>query len=451
MRHTSNTSAGAAQAVQPLPLFRPEVLVAQQAQWMGGIRIARPLSFSLVTSVALVLAAALIAFACWGEVTRKATVHGVLLPVGGLLNITAPQAGVIAESLVREGDTVQAGQPLLRLRSERITAAGDAALLTAQALAARRTSLEAERRLATQHLQQRLDALAQRQQSLQAEQRQAQAELDTHRLRLQLAHKSLERQQQLAGSGFVATAQVQQKQEELLDLQLRERSAERNLQALARELQAVQADRQAQQHQTRTALAQLDRGLAALGQEAAEADSRNGLTVTAPQAGMVSAVTLGAGQAVQAGQTLMSLVPSQAGPGRASGEHDESPSILQAQLYAPSRTAGFVRPGQVVWIRFSAFPHQKFGMARGVVLSVSQSPIAPRDLPVGLAQSSGIQSLAGEAMFRIDARLDSQGVSTYGSVTALKAGALLDADVQLDERTVLEWIFEPAIAVSGRK
>lgn len=144
-------SAGSAS----LPLFRPEVLQARQAQWLGSIRIGRPLSFSVVTGAALAMAAALVAFACWGEVTRKVTVHGVLLPVGGLINVAAPQAGVVAEVLVREGDEVRAGQPLLRLKSERITASGDAALLTAQALAARRASLEAERRLTEQNLRQR--------------------------------------------------------------------------------------------------------------------------------------------------------------------------------------------------------------------------------------------------------------------------------------------------------
>jgi len=64
-------------------LFRQEVINARQAQWLGGVRIARPLSFSLVTGAALAMAAALIAYACWGEVTRKVTVHGVLLTVAG--------------------------------------------------------------------------------------------------------------------------------------------------------------------------------------------------------------------------------------------------------------------------------------------------------------------------------------------------------------------------------
>lgn len=151
---------------------------------MLSIRIARPLSSSLVTGAALAMTAALVAHACWGEVTRKVTVHVVLLPAGGLINVAVPRAGVIAEALVREGDAVQAGQPLLRIRADRITSQGEAAQLTAQALAARRASLQTERRLTELNPQQRLEALASREQDLRAEERQALAELDTRQARV---------------------------------------------------------------------------------------------------------------------------------------------------------------------------------------------------------------------------------------------------------------------------
>lgn len=432
--------AGAAE--YPQSLFRAEVLAARQAQWLGGIRISRPISFSVVTVAAITMAAALIAFACWGEVTRKVTVHGLLLPQGGIMNLAAQQGGVIAEVLVREGDDVQPGQALLRLRSARVTAAGDAALLTAQALTARHASLETERRLTEQNLRHRLDSLEQRERSLQAEERQALGELDTHRLRLQLGQKSLERQQQLAHDGFVAAAQVQQKEEELLDLQLRDRNSARNLQALQRDLQTVRAERQTLETQNQTALAQLDRSVAALRQEATEADSRNGLILTAPQSGRVSAITLGAGQSVQAGQTLISLLPA-----KESGVDAE----LQGQLYAPSRAAGFIQPGQSVWLRYTAFPYQKFGMAKGEVVAVSRSPIAPQDLPSGQAEALLSAVQASEPLYRITVRLPAQAISTYGKLTPLAAGMSLDADVKLERRRIWEWMLAPIWAAGMRQ
>lgn len=435
-----------APAVPPVPaatpapgaLFRSEVLEARQAQWLGTIRIGRPLSFRVVTVAAVAMAGALIVFACWGEIARKASVHGVLLPVGGLIHVSAQQAGVISELLVKEGDDVQVGQPLARLRNERITAAGDAAALTAQALQARRASLETERRLTEQNLRQRQDGIAQRLLSLQAEQRHAQAELDTVRLRVQLAQRSLERQQELAKGGFVAAAQVQAKQEELLDLQLRERNAERSLQSLARDLQTVKADKLAVDNQTQTALTQLDRNLASLDQESTENDSRNGLTLTAPQTGRVSALPINVGQALQAGQTVASIVPVAA---------DGRPAELEAQLFAPSRTAGFAQPGQEVYLKLAAYPYQKFGVARGSISTVSRSPISPQDLPAGQGQALVSAAQANEPLYRISVRLRSQTVNTYGNARPLAAGMSVEADVRQDVRKIWELLLEPALAV----
>lgn len=430
-----------------LPLFRREVLETRQTQWLGSIRIGRPLSFSVVTGASLAMATALIAFACWGEVTRKATVHGVLLPAGGLLNVAASQAGTITEVLVHEGEEVQAGQPLLRIKAERVTAQGDAALLLIQALAARRASLETERRLTEQNQRQRQDALQQRLQNLQAEERQALSELDTHRLRLQLAQKSVERQEQLARDGFVAAAQVQQRQEELLDLQLRQRNAERNLQALQRDLQTARADRLALDTQAQTGLVQLDRSLAALTQEVTEADSRNGLTLIAPQPGRISALPLVAGQSVQAGQTVSTLVPQARLEGK---DVRDNPSELQAQLFAPSRTAGFVQVGQSVRLRYAAFPYQKFGMAQGHVVAVSSSPIAPEDLPTGQSQALLAAAQTSEPLYRITVRLPAQFINTYGRPTPLNVGMSLDADINQDTRKIWEWLLDPALASMGR-
>ncbi len=421
-------------------LFRQEVMHAAQAQWLGSLRIGRPPSFAWVTGISLLMAVALVAFSIWGEVTRKAKLPGLLMPTGGLLSVSAPQAGVVSELLVKEGDWLAAGQPVLRLRTERSTAMGDAALLNAQALAQRRQSLETERLLTQQQQRQRQEALHDRLRSLSAEERQAQAELETNRLRANLAAKSLARYEELAKDSFVSSVQLQQKQEELLDVQLRERNAERSLAALQRDIQATQAELRNSETSSRTALAQVDRGLASLSQEFTENDARAGLTLMAAQAGRVSAITIHLGQPVQGGQTLVTLTPESA--------QQDAPE-LEAQLYAPSRTAGFVKPGQVVWLRYAAYPYQKFGMAQGTVAAVSQTPIAPQDLPVGQAQALLAAAQSQEPLYRITVNLAQLHINTDGQPQALKAGMSLEADVMQERRAVWEWVLEPVLVVSS--
>ncbi|WP_374433807.1 biotin/lipoyl-binding protein [Inhella sp.] len=90
-------------------LLRPEVTHLQQAQWLGSIRMACPPSFPFLTALPIDL----------GTYTRKVTLPGVLVPEGGVMDISSPQGGTVTEVLVMEGDEVQAGHALIRLRAER--------------------------------------------------------------------------------------------------------------------------------------------------------------------------------------------------------------------------------------------------------------------------------------------------------------------------------------------
>jgi membrane fusion protein len=427
------------------PLFRPEVMQAQAVQWLGSIRIGRPPSFGIVTGVALACAVALVSFAAWGQVTRKVSVPGILVPEGGLMHLSSPQPATVAEVLVKEGDAVQAGQPLIRLRAERMMAGGELSQMQLAAVAQRRSSLEAELRLADQQAQQRSSALQDRLRSLQSDVLNLQGELDATLQRVQLAQKNTQRFTELAASGFVSGVQAQEKQEALLDLGLRERNARRALEAAQREQASVQSELSGLRNQLETARSQLQRQLASLAQEGSELDARSGWTITAPQTGTVSALSALVGQSAQAGGTLVSLVPT-SGSG---GKHDSATSPLVAHLYAPSRSTGFVAEGQAVWLRYAAFPYQKFGMQPGRVVAVSRTPISPQDLPAGQAQTL-IQSVgSNEPLYRVTVALERQSLAAYGKEQGLKAGMALDAQVRQDGRAIWEWILEPVLALKG--
>jgi membrane fusion protein len=66
-------------------------------------------------------------------------------------------------------------------------------------------------------------------------------------------------------------------------------------------------------------------------------------------------------------------------------------------------------------------------------------------LPASLSQS-----LASEPLYRITVSLDRQTVAAYGQEQALAAGMQLDADVLLERRRLIEWIFEPVLSIAGR-
>jgi membrane fusion protein len=420
------------------PLFRQEVLDARSAQYLGNIRIGRNPRHATVAVVAVVLAGALIAFAIWGQVTRKARVPGLLVSALGTLQLTAAVSGIVNVQRAKEGDFVHAGQVLFVLGTDRAGAKGDTAELVANSLLQRRQTLEAERGLRELQARQRQVALNDRLRALEFEATQARTEAQFAERRVQLAAKSVERYQELAVKGFVSEVQAQTRQEELIDLQNRAQSAQRTIATFEREQGTIRAELIASATQLRTELTQVDRSLAALSQDSTENDARRVLIVAAPQSGTLTALHTPLGSAVQVGQSLATLVPQ---------AKSSDAAALQAELYAPSRTAGFVQPGQEVWLRYSAFPYQKFGMARATVSSVSRTPVNPQELPPGQAQALMLAAQANEPLYRIKVALESQRVQAFGQEQTLKPGMTLDADVVQERRAVWEWMLEPVLAL----
>jgi len=213
--------------------------------------------------------------------------------------------------------------------------------------------------------------------------------------------------------------------------------SEAQFKALARQRIDAQQQIDAQQELLRqlplSAAVQLresERRRADIDQALAQNESTRSTVLRAPQDAIVSSVLVKPGQALAPGQVALALVPSG--------------SDLEAVLLVPSRAIGFIEPGNAVVLRYAAYPYQKFGLHAGRVKSVSHNALNP-------AQVSSLSGLApGEAMYRVTVALDDQSMDAYGRQEALKPGMALEADILLDRRRLIEWVFEPLLGI-GRQ
>lgn len=131
-------------------------------------------------------------------------------------------------------------------------------------------------------------------------------------------------------------------------------------------------------------------------------------------------------------------------PGAVVGVVIPSNTKLEAELYLPSRAAGSVRPGQAVTLHYQAFPYQKFGAGDGIVRTVSLVAAAPSDI-------SNPAMRFQEPMYRARVELGRDFIMTYGKKTPLLPGMLINADVVIDRRSLLEWVLDPLYAVGRRQ
>ena len=420
-------------------LFRPEALASRQGQWLGSIQLLRPLSLSVLTAFVLVAATATAGYLVAGDYTRKARVTGYLVPDGGVIRIVPPQVASVAERRVREGQQVRAGDVLFVLSVDRATFGGDTQASVQQSLAARRRSLQDAAGQRAQLLQEQRGALARRLDDMRREALQLQAEAGLQGKRLALARAAEARLESLRAENFVSSAQVQAKAEDVLGVQAQLQALERQQAAQRREIDTLEAQWRELPLRERAQQGEIERELSLLAQQVAESEAKSRIVVRAPQDGVVTALIAEPGQSVEPSAALASLVPTHA--------------RLQAQLYAPSSAVGFLRPEQTVLLRYQAYPYQKFGHHAGHVLQVSRTPLQQSELaglPLPGVVSGAALGSNGEPLYRITVALDEQSVRAYGQAQPLAAGMQLDADVLLEKRRLIEWIFEPLLSVAGR-
>jgi membrane fusion protein len=409
----------------PQPLFREQAL-AEQTQALRGTTVARLGPGPRALTALVVLAAlAVVAFACWGHYTRNEHVAGTLEPSRGLVTVRTPQAGIVAERRVGEGDRVRRGDVLFVLSSDRAAMhAREAQAEVVEQLERRSESLVRER-----EAQARIDGLAiqtleARQRGLQAEAGRVRTELQLQAERVELARAQVARHRELVAAHFETAAALQPHQTAELEQRARQVQIERSLAELERDRQAVAFELDAARLRRSNAASGIDRLRAELAQQRTEAELRRQVVVTAPTDGQVTALTVDVGHAADAAAPLLLLLPQDA--------------ELQAKLWLPSRAIGFVRLRQPVRLRYQAYPHQHYGQQEGQVVEISRAPLEP-----AAAATAGAPKEGGEALYRVIVRLPAQQLRAHGGDLALQAGMALDADIRLDTRRLIDWLLDP--------
>ncbi len=412
-------------------LFRKEALAAHGNQWLGGISLAQPLRLWLLALACALAAAVVLAFLMFGQYTRRSQVTGQLVPSAGLITVMAPTTGVVSRLMPQEGDRIERDAPLLTIAMPRALASGGDALLAMGAqFDNRRQSIALERQSRDTLLAAQSNGARDQLAAARRELAQIEAEVATRKQQVRIATGLLQRYQQLSKQRFVSELQVKEQQQALLEqvssqqaLERQAGSVRRNIAQLQQTLRELPAQRQVQ-------AASADRDLALLEQERVQANANSELLIKAPAAGLIANRSISVGQAVQVGQPLFTLLPAGA--------------TLQAQLLVPSRAIGFIAPGDIVLLRYQAFPYQKFGHHRGKVVRISRSALGASEVGTLMGNDQ-----ASEPLYRVLVALDAQTITAYGKSEPLRPGMLVDADILGEQRKLYEWVLEPLYSVRG--
>jgi membrane fusion protein len=383
----------------------------------------------LFTALAAGVAFLVIGVGIWGQYTRRERVEGFLSSDIGAARVSFSDAGRIAELMIKEGDAVTKGMPMARVSFERATEqTRSTAAVVAGELGQRRESLERERAQIQELGAQQVTQIRRRVLDLRNEISQLDRESRLQEQRLASAREQAKKFEDLGKEKFASEIMVRQKRDEVTDQELKLQSLKRSRATLERDLAAAKLDEPAAELKARAQADQLSRQISELQQTLVQEDAKRESLILAPIDGIATNIAVSVGQSVAADASFATILPKG--------------SLLRVELLVPTRAIGFVNKGREVVMRYEAFPYERFGQYRGVVQDISQAVWSPGEKVGPLAIK--------EPVYRVTVALDKQTVTAGTQEIALKSGMLVNADILLDKRTLLEWLFEPLMQLRGR-
>lgn len=419
-------------------LFRKEAIDARRDSFIGHIVLSYPAPVWWLSGIALFSLICLVLFIYFGEYTKRTAVSGQLIPATGTIKIYPPQPGVIVEKKVEEGQHVKKGDVLYVATGDRQSYEFGSTLnrISEQILNKDAILTDEIDKLTSTH-QEDIRSLNNKIEKANLQISTLRIQISEQKQRIKLSEDAVKRYSSLLASRYISKDQFQQKQSDLLDHQFRLRELQRSRISAEQELQSSRSDLRSLPLRQSKQISELNRQKIESKQALIDNESRRLFIVHAPSSGTVTFIIGEVGQNIDPSRPLLNLLP------------DDQP--LYADVYAPGKAIGFIKPGDSVLLRYSAFPYQKFGTYGGKVRFVSMNPMTPNEI---IAVNGGIPSLdptkPPDFYYRISIVPDGQVVKAYGKTMSLRSGMVLEVEILQESRKIYEWILDPLVGLRGK-
>ena len=406
----------------------------------------------------MLLLAAMIVWAFFGRLDVVAVAEGKLVPVSYLKIVQPADSGIVREIAIREGQTVVAGQVLVRMDAN-IAEADSKTIqqeLQHQSLQLRRIESELSGlafnrnkddapemflKVNAAYLSNRRaleDEIAAERANQQKARSDLAATIEVQR-KLEQTLPSYKAQEaaydDLVKEGFAGTLMGQEKQRARIENEQDLRAQEYNAKSLQASIaqsdkrmsQIQSAYRQKLEAERVTTFAEVQK----LQQEWAKQNHKNSLLeLKAPQAGVIKDLaTHTPGTVVSPGTVLMTLVPN----------NEE----LHAEVWLKNEDAGFVHPGQQVKVKLMAYPFQKYGMLDGEVTQVSADATDKPNQQQKNSADANDSNTTTPSTYKTIVKLKQQALNIDSNRLNMTAGMQVAAEIKLADQTVMEYLLSP--------
>ncbi len=413
-------------------IYRPEFFEAQRSNDKKSILLKSSFNQHVLLCFSVLLLLMLSLFVIFAEYTRRESLIGVVSPIGGVVSVKTQSSGHIYEHFLSEGDRVSVGQKLFRVKSELYDYKGQG--LKEEVLRSideriknKIKSKEKESERIDREVKYHTDEI----ERLGGEIELIEEIIFLSKRELDISQDFYIKNKKLNDKSFVTDIELKKISMDVLDKKSNYKKNSLELLSLKRQIQKYRSKIDSLGFERDIILNSIEQNIEEIKKEKAEFLFGSNSQTISPVDGTLASVIVDKGHPVSSGQTVLMIIPD--------GE------ACYVELYSPSRNIGFIKPGQVVRIKFDAFPYEKFGIQPGTVISVSKTAVSS-DM---LTNKKLIAEFDNGGYYKVTIKLDKPTITVYGREALLIPGMTAEADIELETRRVYEWIFEPIFRLKG--
>lgn len=348
-------------------------------------------------------------WASWATVDEVARGEGRVVPSSRVQVIQSLEGGILQDLLVREGQIVEAGQPLAQLDSKRFESSTLESGAQVTALSAAIARLEAEVLGASTidfpaSIPRNDPVIASEQALFRARRQNLNATLQALVQETAYSRRQLEMVEPLAARGVVSEVEALRLGKDIAGLTGRQTEVRNTyMQEAYAELAAKKAELAAQSQIFNQRRDQLDR-----------------TRLVAPVRARVNDILVTTrGGVLQPGEAIMKLTPI------------DDQLLVEARVLP--RDVAFIRPGMPARVKITAYDYTVYGDLPAVVEQISEDTLE-EDTPRGKV-----------SYYSILVRTDRAYLQRNGQKLPIRPGMVAEVDVQSGQRTVLNYLLKPLI------
>lgn len=410
------------------------------------MRPAAPIMAMFYTIMALVVF--LLVWAGVSQIDEITHGQGQVVPSQEVQVVQSLEGGILGELLVKEGQQVKKGEPLLRIKDVQFSSEKGGTEAKFLGLSAKKARLQAEANgsefIVPQDIAQKNPEIAANEKAL-YESRQEELKnsygiledrinkagadlsavkatiggLSESRRHLQ---KELDLTRSMVEKRAVSKMEQMKLERELSDISGQINAESQRQRSLESEVESAKKERENQSDKFRsqalgelnaveTEISQLQESLKNLGDRVDRAELRS------PVDGIVNGIAVKTiGGVIQPAMKLVEIVPID----------DE----LKIMARVPPDEIAFIRPGQDVKVKVTAYDSQKYGALDGKLVRIGASSVTDQK---------------GDVFFEIEVRTDKNYLGTAEHPLPITPGMIAQADVVTGKRTILEYLLKPVL------